>query len=327
LDLVNVSKKQGSLIKAQDVTPREFTVATTPGVGCLQEGTVQFGGQSIKPFQVVTVKLGLKAPKPGIFNLTPIVTYGDESGEVKTTELEPLTITVQPAKPKREVLPDRISTGVEKLDGLLLGGIPEHNSVVLASPSTDEKRLLVQRFLETGAKEKEAVFNITSEVTNAKRLTERHPDFYQFICNPQADEMVQNAPNIFKLKGLENLTEIDIALTKAFRMLSPSTTTRRICIDIVSDVLLQHHAVNTRRWLSALLPTLKSKGFTILAVVDPQMHPAEELQAVLGVFDGEIRVTEKETPEGIRQTLRVRKLFNQKYLEKEIDLTKESLST
>jgi len=326
LDLVNVSKKKCSLVKAEDAAPQEFTVTTAPGVGCLQEGTIQFEGQSINPFQVVTVKLGLKAPKPGIFNLTPTVTYGDESGEIKTTELEPLTITVQSAQLKRDVLPGRISTGVEKLDNLLLGGIPEYNSVVLASPSTDERRLLVQRFLETGAKEEEAVFNITSEVTIAKRLTEKHPDFYQFICNPQADEIVQNAPNIFKLKGLENLTEIDIALTKAFRMLNPSTTTRRICIDIVSDVLLQHHAVNTRRWLSALLPTLKSKGFTVLAVVDPQMHPVEELQAVLGVFDGEIRVTEKETPEGIRQTLRVRKLFNQKYLEKEIHLSKESIS-
>jgi hypothetical protein len=94
----------------------------------------------------------------------------------------------------------------------------------------------------------------------------------------------------------------------------------------VSDALLLHHAVNTRRWLSALLPTWKSRDFTVLAVVGPQMHPAEELQAVLGVFDGEIRVVEKETPEGLRQMLRVRKLFNQKYLDGEIVLTKASLS-
>jgi hypothetical protein len=60
---------------------------------------------------------------------------------------------------------------------------------------------------------------------------------------------------------------------------------------------------------------LKSKGFTILTVIDPNMRAAEDLQAVLGVFDGEIRVTEKETTEGIRQTLRVRKLLDRRYLE------------
>lgn len=139
--------------------------------------------------------------------------------------------------------------------------------------------------------------------------------------------MAQNLPNVFKLKGVENLTDIDIALTKAFRTLDPSRTgPKRICIEIISDALLQHHAVATRRWLSALLPTLKFKGFTILAVLDPHMHPAEDVQAILGVFDGEIRVSEKETPAGIRQTLRIRKLLNQKYLENEIVLTKERLS-
>jgi KaiC/GvpD/RAD55 family RecA-like ATPase len=96
---------------------------------------------------------------------------------------------------------------------------------------------------------------------------------------------------------------------------------RRICIEILSDVLLLHHAVNTRRWLSALLPTLKSKGFTTLAVVNPRMHPQRELEAILGIFDGEIRLTEKETPEGYKQVLSVHKLLNQKYREEEIVLT------
>ena len=92
---------------------------------------------------------------------------------------------------------------------------------------------------------------------------------------------------------------------------------KRICIEIVSDVLLQHHAVKTRRWLSALLPTLKSKGFTILAVVDPQMHPPEETQAVLGLFDGEISIYEKETEKDTARFLKIKRLSNQKYTKDE----------
>jgi hypothetical protein len=137
--------------------------------------------------------------------------------------------------------------------------------------------------------------------------------------------MVQSLPNVFKLKGVENLTEIDIALTKAFRTLNPaSTSPRRICIEVVSDVLLQHHAVTTRRWLSSLLPTLKTKGFTTLAVMDPLMHPPEEVQAVIGLFDGEIRATERETAKGAEKVLRIRKLSGQKYLENELTLNKET---
>jgi hypothetical protein len=50
------------------------------------------------------------------------------------------------------------------------------------------------------------------------------------------------------------------------------------------------------------------------------------LEAILGVFDGEIRLSEKMTPEGTKQTLKIKKLINQKYSDKEIILNKEALS-
>jgi len=133
--------------------------------------------------------------------------------------------------------------------------------------------------------------------------------------------MVQSLPNIFKLKGVESLSAIDIALTKAFRELGISQVgTRRACIEVVSDVLLQHHAVITRKWLSGLLPDLQAKGFTTLAVVNPHMHPPEEVQAILGLFEGEVHLSEKETEKGIENTLRVRRLRNQRYLDNELTL-------
>ena len=158
-------------------------------------------------------------------------------------------------------------------------------------------------------------------------MAEKHQlNFYVFLCNPRADALIQSLPNVFKLKGVEDLTEIDIALTKAFRSLGSSAVKpKRTCIQIVSDALLQHHAVITRKWLGALLSDLRSKGFTTLAVVNPQMHPVEEVQAILGLFEGEIRISEKETAKGTKKVLKVRKLYNQRYLETELILTKERL--
>jgi hypothetical protein len=129
---------------------------------------------------------------------------------------------------------------------------------------------------------------------------------------------------VLPLKGIENLTEIDIALTKAFRLLDPTAvSSRRFCIDVISDVLLQHRALTTRKWLNGLLSNLKSKGFTTMAVINPKMHPSEDLQAILSLFDGEIEISEKETSQGIKQTLRVRRLVNQKFLDKEMVLERE----
>jgi len=218
-----------------------------------------------------------------------------------------------------------VATGYADLDKLLCGGLGSSSAVVLTSPSCDERGFLVKSFLETGAKKSEIAFYVTTDPGAVKHLAEEfQSNFCLFVCNPQADALVREAPNVFKLKGVENLTDIGIALTSAMRKLDPSLKgARRICIDLISDVLLQHHAVQTRRWLAALIPELKSAGFTTLAVVDARMHPSEELYAILGLFEGEIDIYEKETEKGVGKFLKIKKMSNQEYLEDELLLTRE----
>jgi hypothetical protein len=151
-------------------------------------------------------------------------------------------------------------------------------------------------------------------------------NFHLFICNPQADTIVKSAPNVVKLKGVENLTEISIALTSAIHKLDPVLKgPRRICMGLVSDVLLQPHAVQTRRWLTGLIPELQSEGFTTLAIMDPEIHPQEEVRAISGLFEGEVSLYEKETEKGSERFLKIKKMSNQKYLDDELLLKKEDL--
>ena len=89
-------------------------------------------------------------------------------------------------------------------------------------------------------------------------------------------------------------------------------------IGIVSDVLLQHHSVITRKWLSGLIQYLKSKGFTTVAVVNPQMHTKEDMQAILGLFDGEIDITSHQRNDRSEKTIRVSRLQNQNYDPQEV---------
>ena len=90
---------------------------------------------------------------------------------------------------------------------------------------------------------------------------------------------------------------------------------------LVSDVLLQHHAVQTRRWLTGLIPELQSEGFTTLAVMDPEIHPQEEARAISGLFEGEISLYEK----GSEKFLKIKRMSNQKYLDDELLLKNEDL--
>ena len=225
------------------------------------------------------------------------------------------------------VLPNRVTTGYKDLDNLLLGGIPENYAVILTSPSCDERDLMVKRFLEAGVKKGQITFYVTREASGVRALAEEFQrNFYLFICNPQADTMIENLPNVFKLKGVENLTDISIALSSAFRRLDTSIGgPKRACIEIISDVLLQHHAVQSRRWLTGLLPELKSKGFTTLAVMNPHMHTSEEVQAIVGLFEGEINIYKKKTKKGLEKFLKIDKMVNQKYSDSKLALRREKL--
>ena len=49
------------------------------------------------------------------------------------------------------------------------------------------------------------------------------------------------------------------------------------------------------------------------------MHPSEELYAILGLFDGEINMYEKETG----QFLKIKRMSNQRYLKDELFLKEE----
>jgi tetratricopeptide (TPR) repeat protein/KaiC/GvpD/RAD55 family RecA-like ATPase len=326
LDMVNVAKTPGVLVKVEDLLPSDFKVTATQPYFNVQNGAIKMEEKRINPFQDEAITFTVLATKAGAFVLNPQVVYVDDLGETKTCKPKPVSITVQPAQPAFEVVPGRVSTGFADLDRLLLGGIPENYSVILNSPSSDERELLIKRFLEAGAKTGETTFYLTAEVAGAKALAEESKsNFYFFVCNPQADTMVQDSPNIFKLQGVENLTDIDIAIAKSFRTLHQAAGSKRACVEIVSEVLLQHQAVIARKWLSGLLLNLKSKGFTTLAIVNPQMHHQEEVQAILGLFEGEIRISEKETAKGTEKVLRIRKLHNQKYLENELTLMRKRI--
>ena len=226
-------------------------------------------------------------------------------------------------------LPGRVTTGYKELDNLLFGGIPENCAIVLSSMSCDERDLLVKRFLVAGARERQTIAYATTRPVDMRTLFgERQLYPYLLICNPQADAIVSSSSRVFKLRGVENLNEIQFAFDAILREIDKEPRKpRRACIEIVSDVLLQHRAVATRRWLSGLIPELKAKGFTTLAVIDPQMHQSEETHAILGLFEGEMSIYEKETEIGTERFLKIKKMCNDRYLENELLLKKETLFT
>lgn len=328
LDISNISEKPGTLLRVKGLFPEQFTVTDSGSRLKFEDGSAVFDGKEIAPFGTETLTLKLCTSKPGSFNLNPEITYADSRGQLFTTKLKPTSLTVQSAATLETRFPGRVSTGYSDLDNMLLGGLPENYSIALTGPISDELEYIIDLFLRAGAKDHGSTFYLTTDSKKATLLQDQLPnDLYLLVCSSKAELSLKDQPNTFKLKGVENLTEIDIAILKTLRLLGQkSSGPRRACIEVVSDVLLQHHAVTTRKWLSGLIAELKSKGFSTIAVINSPMHPQEEVQAIMGIFDGELRLYEKESEEGTERMLRVARLHGQRYLSKGINVTKAMLT-
>lgn len=323
IELINAGKASASLIRVEEIVPESFEIRKVPEIYRIEGSCLNMKGKRLDPLKTEEIRLVLRSFEKGTFEIAPRIVCIDETGNQVSRGSDPATITISEV-----VLPGRISTGFVDLDNLLYGGIPENYSVVLTAPSCDERDLLIRKFVETGLREGQTTFYVTIEVSGVRNLAEQYQsNFYIFICNPRAEAMIESSPNVFKLKGVENLTDIDITLTSAFRKLEPAsgTSRRRACIEIVSDVLLQHHAVTTRRWLAGLIPDLRSRGFITLAVMNPYMHSSEEVHSILSLFEGEISIYEKETRKGSEKFLKVKKMYNHRYSENELPLRKDRL--
>ena len=219
-----------------------------------------------------------------------------------------------------------ISTGYADLDETLAGGIPEGYAVVLVSPSYDERDLLLRKIIDSALSSGRPAFYISNDIERTHDLLARYQQgFHAF--SPQADKITSDAVNLYKIPGIENLSEANISLALAIKeaRAKEKATKMVLIIDILSDLLLRYKSITTRRWLSDFIGKRKVEGFTTLATLNPLTGSKEESQTVIDFFDGVIEIFERELKERSRRFVIVKKMYGKKYSESELMLDKDKL--
>jgi len=219
-----------------------------------------------------------------------------------------------------------ISTGYEHLDGLLNGGLKRNYIVALTTPSCDETDLLIHRFLDNSLKSQNSTLYMTTKINGERELLEKYPDsFFYIICNPQMDENNQDVKNVYRVRGTDNLTELNLKTANVLQKMSEIKKEKVVCIDIISDVLLQHGLVTTRKWLIDFIARMRSNNMTTIMILNSQMHSKEDLESILGLFDGQIDVWEQGMREIARKQLKVKRMYRHVYADQSIPLEKSKL--
>jgi TolB-like protein len=213
-------------------------------------------------------------------------------------------------------LRSRVSTGYARLDEALQGGFLTGSAIVLNVPTSDEVPILLRRFLEADP----ASLLIARSLSSAEPILGDKSDGLK--CLVCSDKPVPPAQNTLPGKGIENLTELSLTITETINSLQPS----RVVVQFLSDVLLRHKALQTRKWLSELLDKFRAKNITTLVLLNPLMHSSEEVQAIVDLFNGNIELIEKPQVEGqLRKALVIKWMHGIEIAEKEFPL--EGLTT
>lgn len=184
--------------------------------------------------------------------------------------------------------------------------------IVLNAPASDEVPLLLTNFLKTG---KEEGLLICRTLSSAQSIMPVEINYVRsLVCS---DKPIPPSKNVIPGKGIDNLTDVNLQITDALGSVQP----KRIVLDILSDVLLRHKALQTRKWLTELLERLRAKNITTLALLNPYMHANEDVQAIVDLFDGNVEIIEEKVEGTLRKFLRVKWMHDVQVVEKEFPLT------
>jgi KaiC/GvpD/RAD55 family RecA-like ATPase len=255
--------------------------------------------------------------------VTPIPeTRPAQSEPVATMVVKTHVVVPKPIQSKQLI----VSTGYKDLDKALDGGIPQGFAVVVASPSYDERDLLLRKIIESVIANDGSTFYISNDISKTQDLFSRFQSGF-FAFSSHAGQIFPQGPNLYKIPGIENLSDANISLGIAIRDAKGKAkdSGKLLLIDILSDVLLKHKAIMTRKWLSDFVSKRKGEGFTIIATLNPLLASKEETESVVDFFDGVIEIHERTLTERARRFLLVKKMYGRRYSENELMLDRDKL--
>ena len=294
-------------------TTRSTTQSTTAASTTLSFGTLGIIGLVVAIGLIASVMVFMKRGKSQ--------TAPKDAPKQQTVEKEIKYESVQP-----KIIPagQSISTGYNELDTVLAGGLPVGYAILVVSPPCDERDLLLTKIIKSNLSMGSSVFFLSRDLSRTQDFASRYKTGF-YVFTPQADKITTDSANVFKIANVQNLNDVNITFRTAMETIPKPTSNKIIIIDLLSEVLLEHKSLTTRKWLDDFIGKRKTEGFTVLAILNPLISGKQESQTIIDLFDGIIEIYEKELRERARRFLIVKKMYGKKYIDSELMLDRDKL--
>lgn len=96
IDLANMAKEPGLLVRIDDVIPATFKVTEAPTPYIVEGNSLNAKGKQLAPHKVESIKISAQATRTGIFQLCPEIFYVNELGKFERFKCEAFPLTILP---------------------------------------------------------------------------------------------------------------------------------------------------------------------------------------------------------------------------------------
>ena len=245
--------------------------------------------------------------------------------QMPSPKAEPLE---QPPQQSTQPAASELSTGYRELDGLLLGGLPRGNAILLLSPRCDERDLLLQKIIGSALSAGMPTFYLSNDPSKIQDMASTYgKDFY--TITPQAAKISAPSANLYRVPSVDSLTDLNMTFTRILETrVKQGTGNRLLVVDLLtySRIFLVDNRATARKWFSDFLAKRKAEDFTVLAYLNPLVASNEETQTLIDVFDGVIEIYENELGGRTRRFLVIKRMSGHNFSDSELILDKDKLS-
>ncbi len=191
-----------------------------------------------------------------------------------------------------------LSTGIVQLDGLLGGGVADHQRVLLFGPSFQGKESMArQALLENMARGVPGVMVLTNAATQDVRdeLTRMDSNFPKYEADGLAwfvdayssqVGLDDRAGNVQYVDSPVDTNGLSLALNKVHAEIIKRATEHLLVLDSASTLVLYSNAQATFRFLQVLVGRARQAGAVSLILLDQGMHSDAEVQMFKHLVDG-----------------------------------------
>jgi len=206
-----------------------------------------------------------------------------------------------------------VKIGIDRLDELLKGGIPEVTNTLLYAPPFIGKETILKNFVLSGLRGGEPVIFVLTDKSFSEMREEMQgmdKNFIQYENEGKVKyidvyskgvELQEEGQNVIFVDSPINRERITASIISTEREFAKKYERHRLIFDSISTLIVYSDAKAVFRFLQVVSGTCKRLGATSIFSMTRGMHEEIEVQTIKHLMDGVIEMRE----EGSRMQIRV----------------------